>query len=272
MEDRPARLRVTLLGTGTSTGVPVIGCGCRVCTSDDPRDARTRCAAHIEVETEAGPIHLVIDTGPDFRQQALRHEIPRVDAVLFTHHHFDHVVGIDDLRPYFFGNRAPIPCFADADTADVLRAMFRYIFERTYPGASLLELHEVDGPFTVESRYESDAAVTITPLRAFHGELPILGYRIGRFAYLTDVSRIPDATFPLLDDLDVLVLDGLRRTPHPTHFSLDEAVAAAERIGARQTYFVHMTHSVLHAEENALLPDGIALGYDGLTFTIDSDA
>jgi phosphoribosyl 1,2-cyclic phosphate phosphodiesterase len=243
-----------------------------VCTSDDPRDARTRCAAHVEVATEAGPLHLVIDTGPDFRQQALRHGIPRVDAVLFTHHHFDHVVGIDDLRPYFFGNRAPIPCYADAATAGVLREMFRYIFDQTYPGASLLELHAVDGPFTVGGRYGAGADVEVTPLRAFHGDLPVFGYRIGRFAYLTDVNRIPDETFGRLGGLDVLVLDGLRRTPHPTHFSLDEAVAAAERIGARQTYFVHMTHSVLHAEEDARLPDHVALGYDGLSFRVDDGA
>jgi phosphoribosyl 1,2-cyclic phosphate phosphodiesterase len=262
-------VRVTLLGTGTSTGIPVIGCGCRVCTSEDPRDTRTRCAAYLVVETDAGPIHLVIDTGPDFRQQVLREEIPRVDAVLFTHHHFDHVVGIDDLRPFFFGNRTPIPCYANADTAGVLRTMFRYIFDRTYPGASLLELHEVDGPFTVRSRYEAGAEVEATPLGAFHGDLPIFGYRIGRFAYLTDVSRIPDETFARLDGLDVLVLDGLRRTPHPTHFSLDEAVAAAERVGARQTYLIHMTHNVLHAEEDALLPDHVALGYDGLSFDVD---
>jgi phosphoribosyl 1,2-cyclic phosphate phosphodiesterase len=199
----------------------------------------------------------------------LREGVPRVDGVLFTHHHFDHVVGIDDLRPFFFGNRAPIPCYADADTAAVLETMFRYIFDRTYPGASLLELHTVDGPFTVRSRYEAEAEVEVTPLRAFHGELPIFGYRIGRFAYLTDVSRIPDETYDRLGELDVLVLDGLRRTPHPTHFSLDEAVAAAERAGARQTYLIHMTHNVLHAEEDALLPDHVALGYDGLTFSVE---
>ncbi len=263
-------LRVTLLGTGTSTGVPVIGCRCRVCTSDDPRDTRTRCAAHVEIQTPAGPLHFVIDTGPDFRQQALRHAIPRVDAVLFTHHHFDHVVGIDDLRPYFFDNRAPIPCYADAGTAATLRQMFQYIFDRTYPGASLLELHEVEGPFTVRGRYEPAAAVEVVPLRAFHGALPVLGYRIGRFAYLTDVSRVPEETLAQLDGLDVLVLDALRRTPHPTHFSIGEAVAVAERVGARQTYFTHMTHNVLHAEEDALLEreagPTVALGYDGLTF------
>lgn len=269
-ESAARSLRVTLLGTGTSTGIPVIGCRCRVCTSEDPRDTRTRCAVHVEVTTNAGPVHFVIDTGPDFRHQALRHDIPRVDAVLFTHHHFDHVVGLDDLRPYFFENRAPIPCYADAGTADTLGRMFQYIFDQTYPGASLLHLHEVEGPFTVSGRYDAAATVEVTPLRAFHGALPVLGYRIGGFAYLTDVSRVPDETVALLEGLDVLVLDALRRPPHPTHLSIDEAVALAARVGARQTYFTHMTHSVLHAEEDALLETeagpGIALGYDGLTF------
>ncbi len=264
----PPRLRVTLLGTGTSTGVPVIGCRCAVCTSDDPRDERTRCAAHLVAATEHGPVHLQIDVGPDFRRQALREGIPRVDAVLFTHHHFDHVVGLDDLRPYFFENKAVIPCYADAGTADVLRGMFRYIFDRTYPGASLLDLHEVEGAFTVQSRYRPEATVAVEPLRAFHGALPVLGYRIGRFAYLTDVNRIPEDTFAQLGGVDVLVLDGLRRETHPTHFSFGEAVAAAERVGARQTYFIHMTHSALHAEIDAELPGGVALGYDGLTFEV----
>ncbi|MEM1041826.1 MAG: MBL fold metallo-hydrolase [Bacteroidota bacterium] len=260
---------MTLLGTGTSTGVPVIGCGCRVCTSADPRDARMRCAAHVVAETEHGPVHLQIDIGPDFRQQALRFGVSRVDALLFTHHHFDHVVGLDDLRPFFFGNRAAVPAYASPVTAGVLREMFRYIFERTYPGASVLDLHEAAGPFTVPSRYDAEAAVTVEPLEAFHGDLPVLGYRVGRFAYLTDVNRIPEATFEKLVALDVLVLDGLRREPHPTHFTFDEAVAAARRIGARQTYFIHMTHGALHAEIDAELPDGIALGYDGLTFSVE---
>lgn len=263
-------VRVTLLGTGTSTGVPVIGCPCQVCTSDDPRDTRTRCAAYIEVETERGPVRFVIDTGPDFRHQALAQSIRAVDAVLFTHHHFDHVVGVDDLRPFLFANRTPIPCYADATTAAVLRDMFRYIFaDGTYPGVPLLELEEVDGPFRVRSR-ESEAAVEVTPLRAFHGDLPILGFRVGGFAYLTDVNRIPEATFAQLEGLDVLVLDALRPTPHPTHFSIDQAVTAAERVGARQTYFIHLTHNVLHADAEAGLPETIALGYDGLTFETDA--
>ncbi|MDX1548754.1 MAG: MBL fold metallo-hydrolase [Rhodothermales bacterium] len=266
------RLRVTLLGTGTSTGVPVIGCRCRTCCSSDARDRRMRCACHVAVEAPGGgpALHLVIDTGPDFRQQALRAGIPRVDAVLFTHHHFDHVAGLDDLRPFFFGNKAPIPCYARPNTARVLRDRFRYIFEDgSYPGVPRLALHAVEEAFTVASRY-GDAAppARVVPVEVFHGDLPMYGYRLGRFAYLTDTNRIPEASYALLGDLDVLVLDALRHAPHPTHLSLDEAVAEAQRIGARQTYFIHMTHNVLHAEDDAALPPGINLAYDGLAFTV----
>ncbi len=265
-------VRVTLLGTGTSTGIPVVGCRCRVCTSDDPRDRRLRCAAYVEAAPEAGgAVRLVIDTGPDFRQQALTYGVEAVDAVLVTHHHFDHVVGLDDLRPFFFGNPRPIPIYASPETAAVLREMFGYIFrDGTYPGISKLELREVEtGPFVVESRYSGGGRVEVTPIPAMHGALPVLGYRVGRFAYLTDVSAIPEASMPLLEGLDVLVLDALRRAPHPTHLSLDEATALAWKVGARETYFVHMTHSVLHAEEDAALPEGIHLAYDGLVVMVD---
>jgi phosphoribosyl 1,2-cyclic phosphate phosphodiesterase len=256
-------VRVTLLGTGTSTGIPVIGCGCRVCRSTDPRDQRTRCSCLVEV----GGLSIIIDTGPDFRMQALREDIRRVDAVLITHHHFDHVAGIDDLRPYFFATRQPIPCYAPPSTGVVLRERFRYIFEDgSYPGVPQLDLYEVEGPFDVVSRHEVAAPVPVEPIDVFHGTMPLYGYRIGRFAYLTDTSRIPETSYAQLHDLDVLVLDALRHESHPTHFSIDEAVAEARRIGARQTYFIHMTHSILHAEEDARLPDGIALGYDGLSF------
>lgn len=254
-------VRARLLGTGTSTGVPVIGCACRVCTSDDPHDRRTRCACYVET----GGVHVLIDTGPDFRLQALREGIRHIDGVLFTHHHFDHVAGLDDLRPFLFEHRSPIPCFARSNTATVLQGMFTYIFEDgTYPGVPNLELHTIDDAFEVASRRDAGKTVRIVPIDASHGDLPLFGYRIGDFAYLTDTNFIPDSSFDLLDDLDVLVLDALRDRYHPTHFSIDEAVAAARRIGARQTYFIHMTHNVLHAETDALLPDGINLGYDGL--------
>lgn len=262
--ERP--MTVTLLGTGTSTGVPVIGCTCRGCQSDDPRDRRTRTACYVR----AGGLGLLIDAGPDFRCQALREGLDRLDAVLITHHHFDHIVGLDDLRPFFFGNRRAMPCFARDSTAVVLDRMFPYIFNETgYAAAPKLDLHVVDGAFDVATRYGDDVVpLRVQPVEAFHGEMPLFGFRLGRFAYLTDVSRIPEASYEQLAGLDVLVLDALRRDAHPTHFSFDEAVAAARRIGARQTYFVHMTHSVVHAEDDARLPDGINLGYDGLTFEV----
>lgn len=261
------RMTVTLLGTGTSTGVPVIGCGCRVCRSQDPRDDRTRCACLVELD---GGLTLLIDAGPDFRRQALRQGIGRIDAVLFTHAHFDHIVGLDDLRPFFFTNEAPIPCFTGADTASILRRMFPYIFvDDSYKSAPKLVLREVEAPFCTRSRYGTGATARVEPIRVFHGEMPIYGYRIGRFAYLTDTSRIPDEGFAQLEDLDVLVLDALRPEPHPTHFSIGEAVEVAQRIGARQTYFTHLTHNVLHAEAEAGLPENIGVGHDALSFRVD---
>ncbi|HET6567060.1 MAG TPA: MBL fold metallo-hydrolase [Rhodothermales bacterium] len=262
-------MKVTLLGTGTSTGIPVIGCQCQVCRSTDPRDKRTRCAAWVQ----ADGMSLIIDTGPDFRVQALREGIDRLDAVLLTHHHFDHIAGLDDLRPYLFDNRNPIPCYARDNTAEVVRNTFWYIFkDRSYPGVANLSLCEIETSFDVESRYGTGASVHVEPVDVYHGELAMYGYRIGRFAYLTDVNRIPEHTYERLRGLDVLVLDALRHEPHLTHFSIDEAVEAARRIGARQTYFVHMTHSVLHAPEDAQLPGGMALAYDGLSFEVPNES
>ena len=258
-------LRVTLLGTGTSTGVPVIGCTCRVCLSNDPRDKRTRCACLIEVDE----LHLLVDVGPDFRTQALRAGLTRIDAVLLTHHHFDHVVGLDDLRPFFFENATPITCYARPDTAATLRDMFKYIFlDRTYPGVANLRMEAVAAPFRVAGRYDASRSALVTPIEAYHGRLPLYGYRVGRFAYLTDTSHIPPESMALLDDLDVLVLDALRHEPHPAHLTIEQAVEIARRIGARQTYFIHMAHQVLHADEEVRLPAGIELAYDGLSFEV----
>lgn len=258
---------VTLLGTGTSTGVPLLGCTCAVCTSADPRDRRLRTSAHAVARTAAGPVHLQIDAGPDFRQQALTARLPTADALLVTHEHFDHVTGLDDLRPFFFRNPAPMPVFASARVAEVLACMFAYIFrDGTYPGVSRLVLHEVDGPFAVASRDDARAAVEVTPLPAFHGALPVLGFRVGRFAYLTDVSAVPGATRALLGGVDTLVLDGLRPQPHPTHFSFDQAVETARAIGARDTVLTHVSHNAAHAD--VVLPDGVRLGYDGLVLDV----
>ena len=261
-------LTVTLLGTGTSTGVPVLGCACAVCTSDDPRDRRLRTSAHVVAHTAAGDVHLQIDTGPDFRQQALRAGTPTVDALLVTHEHFDHVVGLDDLRPFFFRTRAAIPVFAQPSTAASLREMFRYIFDRTYPGASLLDLRPVDGPFVAASRTEPAARVAVTPVPAVHGRFPVLGFRIGSFAYLTDVNEVPPASVNLLGGVETLVLDGLRHEPHPSHFTFAQAAAFAATLGARETWLTHITHGALHADADAALPPGVRLGYDGLVLDV----
>lgn len=259
---------VTLLGTGTSTGVPLLGCRCAVCTSPDPRDRRLRTSAHVVAHTAGGPVHLQIDAGPDFRQQALAAALPTADALLITHEHFDHVTGMDDLRPFFFRNPAPMPVCTSPRVAAALAQMFGYIFhaDGSYPGVSRLALREVDGPFTVVSRDGTGAAVDVVPVPAMHGRLPVLGFRVGRFAYLTDVSAVPDASRALLGGLDTLVLDGLRPEPHPTHFSFDEAVAEAAAIGARDTVLTHVSHNAAHADVR--LPAGVRLGYDGLVLEV----
>jgi phosphoribosyl 1,2-cyclic phosphate phosphodiesterase len=258
-------VRITFLGTGTSHGVPMIGCDCATCVSADPRDTRLR--PSIYVETPAARV--LVDAGPDLRAQALRHRITRVDAILFTHGHADHILGMDDVRR-FNALRAKamingaMPCYGDAATLEDIRRMFSYVFDPATPkggGLPQLDLQTVEGPFAI-------ADLVVTPVPVDHGARPILGFRFGRFAYLTDCSRIPDASWPLLEGLDVLVLDALRLRPHPTHFSLDEAVATAARIGAGRTFFTHMCHDLLHAATDARLPSGMALAYDGLVLQL----
>lgn len=250
-------MRVTFLGTGTSHGVPMIGCTCEVCTSTDPRDRRWRPSIAIEAD---GGARLLVDTGPDLRSQALAFAVTRVDAILYTHGHADHVVGLDEVRRYNALQKSTIPCFADVQTVDEIRRMFGYVFDPNTPkggGIPDITLTAIDGPFTA-------AGIPVTPVPVYHGTRPVLGYRVGRFAYLTDCSRIPDGSWALLAGLDVLVLDALRERPHSTHFSLAEAAAAAERIGAPQTYFTHMTHDLGHARTCARLPPSMQLAYDGL--------
>lgn len=257
------RARVTFLGTGTSHGVPMIGCQCAVCRSDDPRDRRLRPSIHVDVD--GGPAVLV-DTATDLRQQALINDITRVDAVLFTHSHADHVMGLDELRRFNALKGAHLPVYADADTGAELRRIFAYAFTPPAgPGGGVpeLALTPIDGPFVVEG-------MTIVPVPILHGHWPILGFRIGTFAYLTDCSAIPEPSYALLEGLDVLVLDALRHRPHSTHFTVAEAVAAATRVGARQTYFTHICHDLPHAATCAALPPGMALAYDGQVVTIDT--
>lgn len=248
--------RVTFLGTGTSHGVPMIGCRCAVCRSDDPRDRRLRPSIHVAVD--GGPAVLV-DTATDLRQQALANDITRVDAVLFTHSHADHVMGLDELRRFNVLGRRRLPVYADGRTAAELRRIFSYAFappQAQGGGVPELALTEIDGPFEVEG-------LAVQPVPILHGPQPILGFRVGGFAYLTDCNQVPEASMAMLAGLDVLVLDALRHRPHPTHFTLAEAVEVAGRIGARQTFFTHVCHDLPHAATCAALPAGMALAFDG---------
>ncbi|MCM1107473.1 MAG: UDP-N-acetylmuramate dehydrogenase [Clostridium sp.] len=252
-------MRLTFLGTGTSTGVPQIGCGCSVCRSSDPRDKRLRCSSLIEVGTTC----LLIDCGPDFRQQMLRTDFKPLDAVLLTHEHADHVGGLDDLRPYsVFGN---VDIYADSLTADHLEQRLPYCFQqKMYPGVPELCLHRVEP----HAAFRIGDAL-ITPIRVMHGRMPILGYRINNLAYITDMSTLPDSEHSLLHGIDTLVINGLRHTPHHSHQTIEEACAFAQAIQARHTYIIHVGHSISpHAFEETLLPESIHLAYDGLSITI----
>jgi phosphoribosyl 1,2-cyclic phosphate phosphodiesterase len=253
-------LRATLLGSGTSSGVPVIGCRCAVCTSDDPRNRRTRAGAKLELPGGT----LLVDTPTELREQCLRYGLSRVDGVLYTHAHADHVFGLDDLRIFNFRQRRDIPCYGSAATMVSLRRTFWYAFEDGQEGGGKprLELLEIDGPFEV-------AGTTVVPVPVLHGDLEVLGYRLGRFAYVTDCSHIPEPSYQLLAGVEILILGALRYHPHPTHFSIAEAVAAARRVGARRTYFTHLAHDVDHARLQVQLPPGVELGYDGLVLELD---
>jgi phosphoribosyl 1,2-cyclic phosphate phosphodiesterase len=256
-------MTVTLLGTGTSMGVPVLACDCEVCRSTDPHDQRLRTSALIQDASRS----ILIDCGPDFRTQGLRAGLDRLDGVLLTHAHSDHTAGLDDLRIFNFRTKRALPIHAQREVLDWLRVRFDYAFSPEPPkggGVPSFDLREADAPFGF-------LGLRIVPIPVLHGDLPIIGYRFGRFAYVTDASQIPEESFALLRGVDTLVLNALRPRPHPTHFSLPEAVAAAERIGAARTWFVHMTHDMLHAPTNAALPPHIQLGHDGLTFEIEAE-
>jgi phosphoribosyl 1,2-cyclic phosphate phosphodiesterase len=257
-------MRLTFLGTGTSFGVPQIGCGCAVCRSADPRDKRNRSAALVE----AGGSTILIDTPPELRLQLLASGISQVDAVLYTHEHADHTNGIDDLRMFSVRRHGPLPLFGPPETLERLRTGFRYIFDdavQAYEGTSKpsLELHAIEPGRPVEV-----AGVTVLPLAFRHGHLRVYGYRIGALAYITDVKSIPEAERRHLQGLDVLVLNALWWRPHPTHLSIAEAVQTAQELGARRTYLTHLTHETGHGELAAQLPEGVMPAYDGLTVEV----
>jgi phosphoribosyl 1,2-cyclic phosphate phosphodiesterase len=235
----------------------MIGCDCGTCRSTDARDRRLRPSIFLQLDDGTA---VLVDAGPDFRQQALVHGIRRVDLILFTHGHADHILGLDDVRRFNFMQKRPMPCCGDVRTIGEVRQVFSYAFNpATQKGGGLpqIETFVIEGPFCA-GRQE------VIPVPLLHGERPILGYRFGDFAYLTDCSRIPDASWALLDGLDVLVIDALRERPHPTHFTLEEAIAASRRMGARRTWFTHMCHDLPHAATVARLPAGMELAYDGL--------
>jgi phosphoribosyl 1,2-cyclic phosphate phosphodiesterase len=251
-----AAARVTFLGTGTSHGVPMIGCSCPTCHSTDPRDRRLRPSIVIQID---GGLSILVDTSTDLRQQALTHGLTRVDAILFTHSHADHVMGMDEVRRFNVLQKSAIRAYADPRTAGDLKRTFSYAFDPSSQkggGVPQLELSLIDGPFVVEG-------IGVTPVPIMHGQRPILGFRFGRFGYLTDCNAIPDTSWPLLEGLDVLVLDALRHRPHPTHFSVEEAVAAIARIRPGRALLTHICHDLSHEETNRALPPGIELAYDG---------
>lgn len=251
-------MRITFLGTGTSVGVPRIACKCPVCQSDNPKNKRLRCSILLEY----GAHVVLVDTGPDLRTQALRYAIDRVDAVLLTHGHADHLHGLDDIRAYCFSMEGPMPCYADGRTMERINLVFGYAFDSPYKHAlPQLDLRLIDGPFQL-------FGTEIEPVEVLHGRLPVLGFRVGSFAYVTDCSQISDASIKQLEGLDTLVLDALRHRAHPTHFTLEQALEMVERLRPRMTYFTHIAHDLDHDVTNRTLPGHAQLACDGLVLEL----
>ncbi|WP_420387508.1 MBL fold metallo-hydrolase [Roseivirga sp.] len=254
-------MKITVLGSGTSQGVPVIGCNCSVCTSLDFRDKRLRASIHVETKGKS----IIVDSGPDFRQQVLRERIKQLDALLFTHEHKDHTAGMDDIRSFNFMQQKDMPLYADPRVLNQLKQEFSYVFsEKKYPGVPQVEVHLLDGePFDFEG-------VKITPIEVLHYKLPVYGFRFGDFTYITDAKEIGEESLEKIKGSKVVILNALQRTEHLSHLTLDEALKMAEKIGAEKTYLTHLSHRMgKHQEVEALLPDNVSIAFDGLKIEID---
>ncbi|MCQ2604431.1 MAG: MBL fold metallo-hydrolase [Spirochaetia bacterium] len=251
-------MEVIFLGTGTSHGIPVIGCDCPVCRSDDPKNKRTRSSVYII----KGALRIIIDMTPEFRIQMLRENLCSADAVLITHTHADHLHGLDDIRP--LTKEKPIPVYSTTPVIDTIYSRFDYIFKATQVGGGKphIELHREDAPFTIMD--PDGISTTVIPIPMKHGQMDTTGYRIDDFAYLTDCNYVPESSFQLLKGIKVAVIDGLRFRKHTTHFTIEEAIETARKIKAETTYLIHMCHDIDHDKVSEQLPDGIKLSYDGL--------
>lgn len=254
-------MKLIFLGTGTSQGVPVIGCKCEVCLSKNQKNKRLRPSVFIEFDKT----NILIDVSNDFRLQMLQYDISHIDGVLLTHHHFDHISGIDDMRQYNFIQKSPINFYANRKTIKEVKTTFRYAFDDfTQKGGGLpqLDFNIIDDKaFFVNN-------LTIIPIQVFHGDLNILGFRINNLVYITDANYIPEKSFEKMMNLEILILNTLKYRPHPTHFNLDQSIEIAKRVNAKLTYFTHLCHDLEHDKVNSMLPDGIQLAYDGLEITI----
>lgn len=253
-------MKVTFMGSGTSMGVPTIGCDCPVCVSDNPKNKRTRPSLLVTT----GGKNFLIDTAVDFRAQAIREGLKRIDAVLYTHSHADHILGLDDLRPFNYRQKMHIPCFGNESTMQSICETFRYVFTDPQPGGSIprIEPHVINGPFDFQGTY-------VQPIPVLHGRMPVFGYRIGRLSYLTDLSEIPEDSYTILRGTSILVLGVLRYEPHPTHLYLEKAFQIIERVGPDKTYFTHLSHDFDHERTNSELPESVMLSYDGLSFEME---